>query len=423
MSLPRVAVVDIGSNTATLAVFEGGPAGGLDRVLQVGEPLRLIRRLGPDRRFPPAAIDRTVELVRVFQARAREAGADHLEVVCTSAVRDALNQDELMRRLRDEVGVPATVLDGESEGVGAVVSAVHTLPLTDGFVVDLGGGSLQVAHVTTRRARQVQSLPLGALRLTDRFFTTDPPTAEAVTALRRHLQATLGGLPWFSASAGGQLVGVGGGLRVLAKIDRRARGWPVNHGHGYRLTLDAVEAIWERVSRQPAAERAATPGLAAHRVDTVCASAMVAFVLLRQAGFEEMRMSTYGIREGVALRRLYGDAAERPVADLRRASLATRLPPADPGRAELAMVQVRSLAQAADLERWTPALLIATMAALSGLRPVRAAEILESTPLLGFWQDDVIVAIELLREAPVTLAPDLAARLRGLVMAVAGAPR
>lgn len=422
----RVAVIDLGSNTATLAVFEGGRAGGLDRVAQFGESLRLIRRLGPDRRFPESALARTVEVVRGYVARARGLGANEIEVVCTSAVRDAVNQEELLARLRAEAGVPARVLDGESEGVGAVVSAVHTLPVTDGFVVDLGGGSLQIAHVTTRRARQVVSLPLGALRLSDAFFGADPPTADAVTALRRHLQSHLAQVPWFDAAAGGSLVGVGGGLRVLAKIERRGRGWPVDHGHGFRLSLDAVEAIWERVSRLPAAERAAIPGLSAHRVDTVCASAMVAFLLLRTGGFAELRMSTYGIREGVALRRLHGDEGSHTVADVRLAGLTGRFPVADDAAARLALAQVRAATQGTDHERWMAALCITTWVAMAGVRPARAVETLLTTPVIGFWQEEILAAADLVGEGPPrVLGPDLRATLRALVRSATGvgAPR
>lgn len=312
---PRVnrilAVVDIGSNSSSLAVYRATPEGTLERVHQEGVSLKLIRQIGADGRLPAGAIRATVEAVTRFRDRAYSLGATYVEAVATSAVRDAVNQNDLLGAIR-AIGVDIRVLDGQAEGVCAVVSVVNTLPLTEGFVVDQGGGSLQIAHVTTRRAQAVVSLPLGALRLTDQFFSSDPPDAAAVTALRRHLERAFALLPWFNAGSGGLLVGVGGSVRTLAKIDRRARSWPgaAPGAHGYVLTLDAVEAIWERTSRTSAAERSEIPGLAAHRVETIAAAALTYRTLLLGGGFPSVTVSAHGIREGVAFRRLASEGGD-----------------------------------------------------------------------------------------------------------------
>jgi len=382
--IQHLAVIDIGSNTSTLAVYAGTREGGLDRVVQEGAPLRLMRQLGTDGRFPAAAIRDTVEAVRRFKSIAASHGALSVEAVATSAVRDAVNQAELLAAVRAE-GVPIQVLDGEREGVCAVVSAVNTLPVQDGFVVDMGGGSLQIAHITTRRAREVVSLPLGALRLTDRFFAGDPPSATAVTALRRHVQAQLSTVRWFGAAAGGTLVGVGGSLRCLAKMDRKARGWPVSSGHGYRLEIDAVEAAWEQTSRLDAAARARLPGLAAHRVETVAAAALVFFVLMRAGGFDELLVSSYGIREGVAFRRLLGE--EDPlVPDVRVAGLTGRFP----GGAGV-LGASRKLAAVWGLD---PAVLLAAAWTLPDAG--EAVRQLLGAPLPGFTQPEVLAAVDVL---------------------------
>lgn len=395
-----LAVIDIGSNTSTLAVYRGTRAGGLDRIEQVGASLKLIRQIGADGRFPPGAIKATAEAVRRFRDRATELGASSVEAVATSAVRDAVNQDELLAAVR-ATGVPIRILDGESEGVCAVVSAVNTLPLTEGFVVDQGGGSLQIAHVTTRRARQVVSLPLGALRLTDRFFSADPPDAASVTALRRHLQQALAPIRWFNAGGGGVLVGVGGSIRALAKVDRRQRAWPVSAGHGYVLSLDAVEAIWEMSSRVPASVRAGTPGLAGHRVETIAAAALSCFVLMRAGGFEALTVSSYGIREGVAFRRLFGEETDGLVPDVRVAGLTSRFPA---GRLRPA---ARRVAEARDLD---PAVALAAAWLLPlGGDPV--SHLLDA-PLPGYTQAEVLAVVDVLTGGARVLGARTRERLR-----------
>lgn len=404
--MARLAIIDIGSNTSTLAVYQGNLDHGVDRIYQHGETLRLFRQLRADKTFSPAAIDRTVDVMHIFAQRARALGAEHIEAVATSAVRDAKNQDELLSRIREEAGIAVRILDGEHEGVAAVVSAVNSLPIHDGFVVDMGGGSAQVAHVVTRRARQVVSLPLGALRLTDRFFMQDPPSPEAVTQFRRHVQELLSPLGWFS-STGGTLVGVGGSARALGKIDRRDRGLhspsPVSHGHGYLLTLDAIEAIWERVSRVNADARRDIPGLAAHRVDTIAAAALFYFLLLRVGGFDQLRVSAFGVREGMAMRWLAsreGDDQSALVPDVRKAGVWSRFYPKDPEQCRAALRRVVVLSDALRVEEGRNALLAATHIAASGARPDAALATLLDAPLPGFFHEDVLDIADILQAGP-----------------------
>lgn len=414
----RLGVVDIGSNTSTLAVYDARPDGGLDRVLQVGEALKLIRKLTPDRRFPEPVIARTVEAMARFVALSRQHGATRLVAVATSAVRDAVNQDELLSRIRRDAGLPVRVMDGETEGVAAVRAVTHMLPFTDGFVVDQGGGSLQIAHVHTRRARQVVSLPLGALRLTDTYLRGEPPSAATITALRRHVQALLGEVGWFRASAGGHLVGVGGSVRALAKVDRRQRAWPIRAGHGYALSLDSVEGLWELLSRSSEEERKLVPGLAAHRVETAAASALVWFVLLRESGFETLRVSSYGVREGVALEEIgVPEPARAP--DVGLAGLSVRFPAEDEARARRWAHALHERVEATADARWGAAMSIVGWVDAVGLRPAVAAERLREAPIAGFFQEDVLAALDLLEGGPTRTLPELTRiRLRGLADAL-----
>jgi exopolyphosphatase/guanosine-5'-triphosphate,3'-diphosphate pyrophosphatase len=412
-----LAVIDIGSNTATLAVYRATEAGGLDRVVQIGEPLRLYRRLGPDRSFPDPAIERTVELIRRFVTRARQEGAERIQAVATSAVRDARNGDALCDRIRREAGVSIHILDGESEGVCAAISAANTLPITDGVVVDMGGGSLQVARLVTRQAREVTSLPLGALRLTDEFLGPEPITADMIGRLRRHVSKLFEELDWFG---GGTLVGIGGSVRALAKIDRRRRGWPLRPGHGYRLDLDAVEETWEQTSRMPLESRRLLPGLADHRAETVVASALVWFLLLRRGGFDHVRVSTYGVREGVAWRMFFGDEADTHVPDVRLAGLGVRFPPRRP--IEAALTSLRARLMEPDLARHRAVLLAATWLRAGGWGAAEALPVLTEAPLSGFLQEEVLGLAGLLGdERGVGLSPATLHRLRDVVAEVAKA--
>lgn len=418
----RIAVVDIGSNTANLAIFTVDQWGAISCVAERDQPLQLLRRLGPDGHLPAAAIAATMQLLRDFVHQATSLDADAIELISTSAVRDAPNSAELVGRVKNEMGLELKVLDGAAEARAAVVGVVNTLPLVDGYVIDLGGGSLQITEVENRRAARVASLPLGALRMTDQFMRSDPPDGPTVNLLRRHVQRTLETLPWLK-NAGGTVVGVGGTIRTLAKMSRRAAEWPIPHGHGYRLTADDIESSWELVSRAEAARRREIPGLPAHRVDLIIAGALVVKQVLRAGRFEAIEVSSSGVREGAALMHRLGD--EALVADIREAGLRARFGGSD---ADVAWAtQARTAAEelfdtlagplGLDLTLRDTFAVAARLRALWERRspvPGPLSALLER-PIQGFFQREVLAVADLVSPVP-RLRIDLGIRARLAVL-------
>ena len=394
----RVGVIDIGSSTATLALYQGGSGGFVDRVDQVGQPLRLMRALAGGKVLTRDAITRTVDAMRTFHRRAQAFGAERLDAFATSAVRDATNRGALVAAIRAATGIELVVISGEDEARAAAASAVNTLPLVDGVVVDIGGGSIQLAQVHARRVRDVVSLPLGSLRLTDALLRGDPPTGAEMVALRRHADAALRAHPWLRDIGRPVVVGIGGTIRALAKLRRRARVWPVQHGHGFLLTLDDVLASVDVLSRMPQSARVDVPGLASHRVDTIVAGAVVVASVMRVIGADSMLVSTYGLREGFAAAALHGEGALR---DVREAGLRGRFP-CPGGAARRASVRAirlfdRSRRRHGLSPADRPALAAATwIAATDASDPLRVLR----EPLQGHTQAEVLTAARLLGVLP-----------------------
>lgn len=387
----RVAVVDVGSATATLALYAGGPGGQVERLHQEGHSLRLMRALGPDRRLAREAIGRTAVALRGFVRRAEAFRAEQILAYATSAVRDAVNQDELVREVRRIAGVDLLVITGEEEGRAAAASAVNTLPVTDGLVVDLGGGSLQVTRLRRRRAIACVSLPLGSLRLSDALVERDPPSAEEISRVRRTAIEALRAVPWLADA--GPVIGIGGTIRALAKIHRRAARSPIDHGHGYALTVDDVLDLVDRLSRQRRSERERVPGLAAHRVDTIVAGSVVVASVLRATGAESLLASTWGLREGVAAVALHGPGALKSV---REAGLRARFPCVGGAAARARRRVLRAVDDAGvGVAAWIEA---------AGSDPRRLLD----EPLQGHTHAEVLVAARLLGIVP----GDAPARLR-----------
>jgi exopolyphosphatase/guanosine-5'-triphosphate,3'-diphosphate pyrophosphatase len=313
--------VDIGSNSGRVAVLRLDRAGGLRVVAGTRASLRLVRDVDSRRRFADPAIERTVTALRDFRAIARGAGAERILAVATAAVRDAENGPALIQRIRRETGIRIRVIAGEEEALYGFLGAVSGLPVSHGLAFDLGGGSMQITRFRHRRLLGSVSLPLGSLRMSDRFLESDPPTPREVRRLAAHVERVLRRARVSALEPGGVLVGTGGTVRNLAKIDRRTRAYPIPRLHGYTIPRRSVRGIASLLSSRRARKRGKVPGLSADRGDSIVGGALAVLGLMEHVGAKAVRVSGRGVREGMALA-LVSRTLPEPAA-VRRASVAT----------------------------------------------------------------------------------------------------
>ena len=169
---------------------------------------------------------RVMEALRDFKALAGGAGATRIAAVATAAMRDASNGPLFVARLRRELGISIEIISGAEEARYGFAGAMRGLDVSSGLLFDVGGGSMQVTRFDRRRRGRDVSLPLGALRLSEQFLESDPPTRPQLRRLREHVRAQLAraDVKRFSPA---NAVGTGGTLRNLAKIDHAAQQFPI----------------------------------------------------------------------------------------------------------------------------------------------------------------------------------------------------
>lgn len=294
-----IAIIDLGTNTARLMILRYAVGGPFERVLHVRERVRIGEGMGASNALAPAPVARAVAALRRFKARCDEARVDHVVAVATSAVRESSNRDAFLALVRKEVGLALSVLSGEDEARAGFLGAVNALPLENGSVLDLGGGSVQLTEVRGRNMGRAASLPLGAVRLSEMFLPSDPPRRDEIGALETYVQKAVGGLPWHGASRGAVVAGIGGTVRALARLDRREKGWPLDRLHGYELRLSALDEAVARLASLPLAERQALPGLRKERADIIVAGGLTVRHILRAGGYDRLWVSADGLREGL----------------------------------------------------------------------------------------------------------------------------
>jgi exopolyphosphatase / guanosine-5'-triphosphate,3'-diphosphate pyrophosphatase len=296
-----VAVVDIGSNSGRVAVFERDGVNHLRLLAGSRAPLRLVHDVDTRGALSEVTMARTTEAVRDFQAIATGAGAGRLVAVATAAMRDAADGGRFVERLHRELGIRIEIIGGTKEARYGFVGAVRGLAVSNGLLFDVGGGSMQITRFARRRMAEGISLPFGALRLSEKFLESDPPSAKQLRRLRRFVRSGLAKAHVKRLASGERLVGTGGTLRNLAKIDREAQHYPIGALHGYELSVDRLERIVERLAAAKEKRRDDIPGLSAERADSIVGGAVAIHSLAEFVRAEQILVSGQGVREGIAL--------------------------------------------------------------------------------------------------------------------------
>ncbi len=297
----RLAVMDLGSNSFRLVVFtsaETEEGGWWRRTDELYEAVRLGEGVAGTGELQPAPVARALHTLELFAHFARASGlrSDAIRVAATSAIRDATNREAFLARARAVAGVDIRVLSAEEEARYGFLAAINSSTLTDGAVLDLGGGSLQLVRVIERRPVRLSSWPLGAVRMTERFLPgRGKASGKQLKALRAHVAGELG-----SATAlGDRLIGLGGTLRNLAVAAQLAAGLPSFGVQGFVLQRSALDDLVERLAALPASERAKVPGIKATRGDLILAGAVTIQAVLAAAGLDGVEVTEAGLREGV----------------------------------------------------------------------------------------------------------------------------
>jgi exopolyphosphatase / guanosine-5'-triphosphate,3'-diphosphate pyrophosphatase len=320
----RTAVIDLGSNTFRLVVFAAAGRQWWKRVDEIYEPVRISAGMGPSGELQPAPMDRALGAIDVFAHFCRAAGVDEVRAVATSAIREAANRDAFLARARERSGLEIEVLSRTAEAFYGYVAAVNSTTLTEGVVLDIGGGSMQLTHVVGRASREVESWRMGAVRMTERFLPDDRATKKQLRALTDHVARKLDEAPWLAGiGASGRLVGLGGSVRTLAVAAEKAADMPSFGVQGFALERGALDELIAELAALPAPERGRVPGIKPERADLILAAAVVVQGVMEAGGFDALEVTEAGLREGIFLATQLAPADPPLVPDVRGASVRT----------------------------------------------------------------------------------------------------
>ncbi|MGX9963692.1 Ppx/GppA phosphatase family protein [Roseomonas sp. F4] len=288
---PRLAVVDLGSNSVRLVVFEGLTRNPLTifnekAVLGLGRGLQNTGLLNEE------AIGPALTVMGRYAAVAQAMGAERVEVLATAAARDAENGPDFIAALRDRhPDLSVRVLTGQEEAMFSADGVLLGFPGADGILGDIGGGSLELVELDRGRATNAVSLPIGAIRLADRAGG-DPSKARAI------VESDLARVPWLKRGEGRDLYLVGGAWRALARMHIAQTSYPLSIVHHYVLRREEARDLAGVVAKADRKMLASMPGAPAKRLGDMAYAAVVLRRLLRATGARRVVFSANGLREG-----------------------------------------------------------------------------------------------------------------------------
>jgi exopolyphosphatase/guanosine-5'-triphosphate,3'-diphosphate pyrophosphatase len=295
--LPRCGVVDLGSNSVRLVVYEGHtrnptPIFNEKAVLRLGRGLQTTGRLNEE------GMAQALTVMHRYHAVARAMDAEPFEVLATAAVRDANNGPAFVQALRDRLpGVPITILTGVQEAAYSADGMLCGIPAADGLLADIGGGSLEVVRLVNGTRGPSQTLKLGVIRLAERSGG-DPTRARAIA------QADLEAVPWLTEASGRDLYLVGGAWRALARIHMAQIDYPLSMVHHYVIGREQARDLTELIAGASKKVLERLPGVPRRRIDDLPFAAVALRRLLRVTNVGRVVFSASGLREGWFMRRM-----------------------------------------------------------------------------------------------------------------------
>lgn len=296
----KASVIDLGYNSLKMVSYEVKPGGSFKAYDQRGELTMIGEGLDQTGFLGTEQIDRTIAVLKLFNEVNRLEKVERVLAIATSAVREAGNGPDFVRQAEAATGLRLRILTGEEEALFSYVGAAKATRLPNCLFFDLGGGSLEFAYARGLRVVRLMSLPLGALRMTELYGKGDGRySRKDYNRMKRRIAGLLPTREELGLTDDTVLAGVGGTLRALARYDQWLRDYPLNKVHNYALRRKSIMAIHKLLRRMNEAKISRIDSFGKDRAGSVTAGSLVIAMMMNRLGFDDVVVSTHGLRDGV----------------------------------------------------------------------------------------------------------------------------
>jgi exopolyphosphatase/guanosine-5'-triphosphate,3'-diphosphate pyrophosphatase len=296
----KISVIDIGSNTIKLVSYDLSGDNSFTTFQQESNKVRLGEALTHTGELGKSAMERAMDVLLLYRDMIKLESIKDVICIGTSALREAQNSEYFVNQVSRRTGYKIRILSGPEEAYYSYLGAAMSTCLTNAIYFDLGGGSLELVYTEDFKIKKVNSLPLGALRLSDSFAKKDGSFSKKdIEDMIQKIEDTLPSRKNYAIGIDTELVGVGGTCRALVRYHQESANYPFQKVHNYRLSLKDIESIGKKLDSMKPDEISSLHGMDSTRAETIVAGTYVIYAIMTQYNLTEIVVSDFGLREGV----------------------------------------------------------------------------------------------------------------------------
>ena len=301
--MKKFASIDIGSNTVRLLVMEADDTGSFKKVNSKRVICRLGEGINSEKRLLPHRMELTLEVLQRFRDQCRKYGDIPIQVVATSAVREASNREEFVHLAREQAGLDVQVISWEEEARLTVEGVFWRLPSSGKTLIfDIGGGSTEFIFSQDKQVLASAGTSLGVVRLTEQFISQHPTDAREYENLKNHIREQLNRVLFrLDSPSPEKLIGTAGTVTTLAAMDHNIFPYDPEKIHGLVLPLENIQRLFENLKSKSLEQRLEIPSLERGREDLIIAGTVLILETMQTFNCSHLTVSEYSLREGVLL--------------------------------------------------------------------------------------------------------------------------
>ncbi len=298
----KIAVIDLGYNSIKLVNYEVKGDNTFEPYEEIGIKVKLGEGLDEHGYLNSKAIWRTLEALKLFRDMLNVQGIKYILPIATSAVREAQNKEEFLEQIKKLTGFRFKIVSEKEEALYSYYGAMTLINNPDVLFFDIGGGSLEIVRIEKFKIKKIISLPMGALRLTEKYCKkTGSMNEKDYRNMKKYIRKTLPGRKQLGVSHNTLLLGVGGTVRALAKYHQNMTAYPLEKIGNYVIDKKSIEFMSTRFKEMSNSDMKKIDFIGSNRIETMKAGSCVIDAIMEKMNFDQIQVSNRGVREGALL--------------------------------------------------------------------------------------------------------------------------
>lgn len=297
--MDTIGIIDMGSNSVRLILVRVFKDLSFRLMDEHKESIRLGDGIDEFSNLKEDKIQDALKTMKMFKRLCDAQNATKIIAVATAAVRKANNGQELIDRIYDETNIDMKVISGKDEAYFDYLAVSHSVFSKDGLILDIGGGSFELVLMKNRELIESVSIPMGSIDFAQKFKIKDPLTKDEEKKMMKFISDKLKEVQWLKSAKNLPLIGVGGTLRNIGKINMLKRNYPIDILHNYEVKTDEVFEIYDELKAMDYESKKSYPGLSSDRADIFIGSLSLVSAIMKQINSDKLIVSGKGVREGL----------------------------------------------------------------------------------------------------------------------------